>query len=169
MLDHLHNRYGNHVYMQRGNGIRWVCAEHVRSDSGFWASRTADFMAVDMWPSTGNAVHGHEIKISRSDWLRELRKPEKSLPFIELVDYWWLAVPDASMVRPGELPNDWGLLVLSGLGLRAKVAAPRLQHALPVVVQDRRDQPLPRGFVASLLRATHKTTSSQMGWSLDHH
>lgn len=162
MLDHLHNRYNNHGYMQRGNGIRWVCAEHVRSDAGFWAARTADFIAVDMWPGTGNAIHGHEVKVSRSDWLCELRQPEKSLPFRELVDYWWLVVPDAAIVRAGELPPDWGLMVLASGGLRAKISAPRLHLGGGTSLATHRDQPpLPRGFVASLLRATHKTSAGR--------
>lgn len=162
MLDHLHNRYNNHRHMQRGNGIRWVCAEHVRSDAGFWAARTADFIAVDMYPGTGNAIHGHEVKVSRSDWLSELRQPEKSLPFRELVDHWWLVVPDAAMVHADELPPDWGLMVLSGGGLRAKVRAKRLHGAGGTSLAAHREQAaLPRGFVASLLRATHKTSAGR--------
>lgn len=158
MLDHLHRRYNNIPYVQRGNGIRWVCAEHVRCDAGFWASRTADFMAVDMWPSTGNAVHGHEVKVSRSDWLTELRTPEKSLPFTELVDYWWLVVADPSIVRANELPTGWGLLVLNKGGLRAKVRPHRLNTTAGSSLAAHRAQPpLPRGFVAALLRATYKT------------
>lgn len=159
MLDHLHRRYNNNPYIHRGNGIRWICAEHVRSDAGFWASRTADFISVDMWPSTGNAVHGHEVKTSRSDWLAERRAPEKSLPFTELVDYWWLVVADASIAAPRELPENWGLLILTASGLRAKVGAKRLHAAQPTTsLQSHRAQPpMPRGFVASLLRATYKT------------
>lgn len=162
MLNWLHRRYDNDQYVRRGNGIRWVCAEHVRNDSGFYAARTADFMAMDMWPGTGNALHGHEVKVSRSDWLAELRKPEKAIPFIEVVDHWWLVVPDASIVKDGELPVDWGLLVLSPRGLRSKRAAPRL-HGMggTSLAAHRATGPLPRGFTASLVRAVSKTAESQ--------
>jgi len=32
---------------------------------------------MDLWPSGGLEIHGHEVKVSRSDWLRELKEPEK--------------------------------------------------------------------------------------------
>lgn len=154
MLDLLHQRY-NVTY---GNGFRWVCAEHVRSDAGFFANRTADFMAVDLWPSSGIAIHGHEVKVSRSDWLAELRQPEKAWQFRDLVDYWWVVVSDPSIVKADELPADWGLLVRGSGGLRAKVNAPRLSPPASSSLQGHRDRPpLPRGFVASLLRSTAKT------------
>lgn len=159
MLDALHERYNNRTAIARGNGARWVCAEHVRNDSGFFAARTADFMAMDMWPSTGNAIHGHEVKVSRSDWLAELRKPEKAYPFVEMVDYWWLAVPSAAIVKEGELPNGWGLLVLGPHGLRAKVRAPRLHRGGVTSLREPRD--VPRGFAASLLRAAAKTAMTR--------
>lgn len=166
MLDQLHKRYDNTQYIKRGNGIRWVCAEHVRSDSGFFASRTADFMALDMWPGTGNALHGHEVKISRSDWLAELRKPEKSFPFIEVVDYWWLVVPDRKIVRDEELPKNWGLLVLGSRGLRAVKGAPRLNAAGGTsLAAHRATQPLPRGFTAALIRAASKTAQAR-AWAM---
>ena len=167
MFEALHKRYSNDQYVRRGNGIRWVCAEHVRNDSGFWAARTADFMALDMWPGTGNALHGHEVKVSRGDWLAELKKPEKALPFIEVVDYWWLAVPDASIVKDGELPLDWGLLVLGPRGLRAKKAAPRLHGPAGTSGQAHRSQaPLPRGFTASLMRGVAKTATRAVSHTL---
>ena len=40
MFAALHRRYNNAQYIKRGNGIRWVCAEHVCNDSGFWAARS---------------------------------------------------------------------------------------------------------------------------------
>ena len=163
MLNHLHQRYNNSAYIHRGNGIRWVCAEHVRNDSGFFAQRTADFMAVDMYPGTGNAIHGHEVKISRSDWLSELAHPEKALTFTELVDYWWVVVPDVSIVPASELPDNWGLIVLRKNGLRAVVPAPRLHAPAGTSLNDHRNQPpLPRGFAASLIRATYKTAGREL-------
>lgn len=163
MLDELHRRYNNRRYIQRGNGARWVCAEHVRNDAGFQAARTADFIAIDLWPSTGNALHGHEVKVSRSDWLAELRSPEKADPFLRLVDYWWLAVSDARIVRSGELPADWGLMVLGAGGLRIKTSAARLRADADGSLASHQTQPpLPRGFTASLLRAVAKTTTNRL-------
>lgn len=156
MLDHLNNRYGQ---VNPGNGPRYAFAEHVKNAAGFSASRCADFIAVDCWPGSGLALHGHEVKVSRSDWLHELKQPDKAEAFKRYMDYWWLVVPDASIVKPGELPENWGLLTLvrdkwpgrglpnlDGHKLRAKVQATRLTP-----------ESLPRDLLATLMRSTART------------
>jgi hypothetical protein len=158
MFDLLHRRYDNTTLLRRGNGPRWVVAEHVRNDAGFWAQRTADFMSMDLWPGQGNALHGHEVKVSRADWLCELRKPEKWLPFSEIVDYWWVVAPP-DIVKLDELPTNWGLMILGNQGtLRAKRTAPRLNfHGGTSLQAHRETRALPKGFVASLMRSVAKT------------
>ena len=86
----------------------------VRSHAGFDARRTADFVAMDLWPSTRLTLHGHEIKVSRSDWLRELKDPSKAAEFIPYMNYWWGSSSDPRIVRDGELPDDWGLMAMRG-------------------------------------------------------
>jgi hypothetical protein len=44
----------------------------VRDAAGFDSKRSADVITVATWPSRGLAIHGFEVKCSRSDWLREL-------------------------------------------------------------------------------------------------
>ena len=155
MLDLLAQRYD----VDQGNGPRYVFAEHVRSEAGFGSYRdyrrgvvrttlrTADAIAVDLWPSSGNLVHGFEVKVSRSDWLAELRDPEKAEAFRPYCNHWWLVVPDADIVRD-DLPDGWGLLVAGKNGLRARRTAPELER-----------QPMSPGMTASLLRAAVKTAT----------
>lgn len=70
-------------------------------------------------------VHGFEVKVSRSDWLRELRtEGGKSHPWRSRCSHWWIVVPDRGIVRDGELPDGWGLLV-GTRQLRAVVKAAR--------------------------------------------
>lgn len=58
------------------------------------------------------ALHGFEIKISRSDWLREHKTDgAKSLAWRSRLNFWWLVVPDKKIIKPEELPDEWGLLV----------------------------------------------------------
>lgn len=160
MLDLLHRRYSQ---TNPGNGPRYACAEHVKNQAGFHARRCVDLIAVDCWPTGGIELHGHEVKVSRSDWLHELKQPEKADAFKRYMDRWWLVIPDAKIVKPGELPDDWGLLILSRRSstgkwpnfhsasieecLRAKVQAPRLTP-----------EPLPREMLATLMRSTVRTT-----------
>lgn len=152
MLDLIHDRYGK---VSPGNGPRYVVAEHVRNQCGFgnyWAApdapplRTADALVVDLWPSSGHLIHGFEVKVSRSDWLTELKDPEKAEAFKPYCDHWWLVVPDAAIVRD-DLPDGWGLLTVTPSGsLRAKRRAPKLDR-----------QPMPFEMHAAWLRATAKT------------
>lgn len=147
VLNLLHQRYCQVV----GNGPRYAIAEHVRSAAGFDARRTADCIVMDLWPSKGLAMHGHEIKVSRSDWLTELKDPDKAEAFKPYMDYWWLVVSDRAIVKDGELPADWGLLAPSasraGLGYLQVVKQAKRLHP----------EPIPKTMVAALLRATAKT------------
>lgn len=94
------------------------------------ADRRIDCVAVGCWRSTGYAVHGLELKVSRADWLKELRDPAKAASAARYCDHWWVAVGDASIVKPGELPDGWGLLTPSGRGLRQAVKPAKLDRVL---------------------------------------
>ncbi len=150
LLDLIHKRYSD---VNPGNGPRYVVAEHVRNQCGFgghWGTgplRTADAIAVDLWPSSGNAIHGFEVKTSRADWRTELKDPAKAEAFRPYCDHWWLVVPDAGIVQH-DLPPGWGLLTVTKAGaLRAARKAPK---------NDR--EPMPFGMTAAWLRAVAKTT-----------
>ena len=123
MLDRLLDRY---TRVRAGTiADRYVRAEHVRSTQNGYREfvSVADFIAIDKWPST-QAIHGHEVKVSRADWLAELKCPEKSERIKRFCNHWWLVVSDQSIVRDGELPDDWGLIVATQQGLRAKTSSP---------------------------------------------
>lgn len=151
MLDLLLARYTN---IRTGSiADRWVRAEHVRSTNISWRkTRVADFIAADNYGGDAQgsrlALHGHEVKVSRSDWLTELADPSKADVWKRFVHHWWLVVPDAAIVRPGELPEGWGLLSLenSGEKLRARIAAPRLTP-----------EPLPLDMTITLMAAAART------------
>jgi hypothetical protein len=147
MLDRLNTRYGKFS----GNGIRYTRAEHVKITTGFDSRRIADYIAVDLYNEPrggGPTVHGHEVKVSRSDWLTELRDPTKAEQFAQYCDYWWLVVADKDIVKTGELPPKWGLMVASGSTVRVLTQAPKNLDV----------QPMPRSLQATLTRAVMKTT-----------
>lgn len=147
LLDRLHQRY---AAVSPGNGPRYVVAEHVRNRAGFYANRTCDAMVVDTWPSGGLALHGFEVKCSRADWLRELADPSKAQAFVPFCSRWWLVVADRAMVKPGELPENWGLIAARDGGLRVVTSAPV-----------RPAEPLPWQMGVALLRATRATARSR--------
>lgn len=115
----------------------------VRNGTGAQrTTREADAIAMSLWPSRGTELHGFEVKVSRGDWLRELKEPAKAEEIARRCDRWWVAVAERDMVKPGELPPTWGLLAPRGGKLVQVIEAPRLPER----------GPLDRAFLAALLR-----------------
>lgn len=122
--------------------------EEVRNGTGYSRrERTADALAMSLWPSRGLELHGFEVKVSRGDWLRELKAPEKAEEFFRFCDAWWIVVADRTIVQPGELPPTWGLMVPRGATVKIAVEPKvRLQP-----------EPFTKLFLASFLRRVHQT------------
>lgn len=118
----------------------WVFFSEVPDRTGGCFHR-ADALAVSVWPSRGLHLHGFEVKVSRRDWLNELKRPEKAESIGRYCDFWWLVVADPAIVQDGELPSAWGLLAPSGKGLKTLVRATALKP-----------RPIDRPFLCSLLR-----------------
>lgn len=93
----------------------WVLVPQVRNGTGVQrTTRTADAVAVSLWPSRGIDAHGFEFKASRSDWKRELDNPAKAEEIGRYCAFWWVVVADPAFVHAGELPPAWGLMSLDG-------------------------------------------------------
>lgn len=90
--------------------------------------RRVDFLAVNLWQSRGHLIDGVEIKVARSDWVRELAHP-KADSWYGVCNRWWLAVPQG-VVHEDELPKTWGLLECLRFEdtwrMKVKVKAPEL-------------------------------------------
>ncbi|WP_225433571.1 hypothetical protein [Mycolicibacterium mucogenicum] len=69
-----------------------------------------DAIYVGFTSSSGRVLVGHELKVSRSDWLNELNKPGKADAWADQCHQWWLVVSDPAIVHEGELPHGWGLM-----------------------------------------------------------
>jgi len=132
-------------------GPGYIKLTQIRAATGFADENTADAMVFGDWPSTGNVLHGFEVKISRADWLNEVRNPNKNNSVKGYCNYWWLVIADEKMVKPDELPDDWGMMIWQGRNKKLKVVkkAPLLDP-----------QPLPNHFIASLMRHNEKDTIS---------
>ncbi|MFF2621221.1 hypothetical protein [Oerskovia jenensis] len=70
----------------------------------------ADALYVGFTGSSGRLLVGHEVKASRADWLNELAKPGKADAWADQCHEWWL-VTVPGVVRDGELPEGWGLML----------------------------------------------------------
>ena len=83
------------------------------------SNRRADLVRVGMWASRGTGVDVHEIKASRSDWLRELDDPAKAEAWWPYCNRFWVVAPPGIVQAP-ELPEGWGLLEFPSSGRRFK-------------------------------------------------
>lgn len=123
-----------------GGNDRYLCGQEVRLSS-FDSPRIADLIVQDTW--TGGfwgkesehlqyPRHGFEIKVSRSDWLAELKQPDKAMAFIPYLHYWSLAIPEDMKFEKSELPEGWGLYLISDKGARVKKSPTLNSKAIPM-------------------------------------
>lgn len=108
----------------RYSGSSWALFFEVANATGFAKNRSADAVAMSLWPSRGLELIGHEIKVSRADWLKEKKQPEKAHAVGRFCHRWWVVAADRTIVTREELPQGWGLLVPKGTGLGVVVEAP---------------------------------------------
>ncbi len=94
-------------------GDEYFMLEEVRDRAGFDVKRTADALVMGLWPSRGLHLEGFEVKASRGDWVNELHNPAKADVFWKLCHKWWVVAGDEKIVKKGELPDGWGLMVPS--------------------------------------------------------
>ncbi len=107
--------------------------------------RRVDAVHVGFTKTSGQILRGHEIKVSRADWLHELDQPEKASTWADACHEWWLVTPEARIVHPGELPPGWGHMVPDP---RAKV---RFRNIVPAERRAPETHAVPWEIARSLL------------------
>lgn len=149
MLELLRQKY---TRIRRGTAAdRYVRAAHVRAPIGYGvAKRIADYIVIDTY-GQGRLI-GHEVKVSRADWLRELREPDKAVEWQKHCHSWYLVVHDTAIIKDHELPESWGLMAPDSAGnLRVRTKAPE-QAASPIGLQQ----------IGQLTRAVAQTRAQEM-------
>lgn len=131
------------------SGPEWVKFTEVANSTGINVRRRADVICMNIWPSKGYVIHGFEIKVTRADFLHEMKDITKSEEIGQYCDYWWLATP-SGLVDVNEVPEKWGLIELTKGGMRIKKQAPRKDAP----------QNIPRHFMAAMLRKAHEEDKS---------
>lgn len=87
----------------------WACFAEVSDATGGRASRRADALALNLWPSRGLEIRGFEIKVSRSDLKRELDDASKAEAVGQFCHTWCLATPAGLVRAEDNVPPNWGL------------------------------------------------------------
>lgn len=122
---------------------RYAMLFEVPDAVGTSARRRIDAIAFDCWKSGGRKLEGFEIKVSRSDWLRETAQVDKAAPFVALCDHFWLVTSDVKIAKLEEIPACWGWMTATPNGLLVQRPAAPLPGA---------GKNLPRDFVIGVLR-----------------
>lgn len=141
--------------MVKHSGPEWATFCEVANSTGIHANRRIDFLALNIWPSKGYAIHGFEIKVSRGDFRREMENIAKAKAISQFCDFFWLATP-SGLIDPTECPENWGLIELTKAGMRVKKQAPK-----------RTPEDLTRGFVAAILRQTQSRHEPEIQAAVD--
>lgn len=85
-----------------------ACFNHLRLGTGWISEQTMDFWAMYLTPSTKFRTIGFEIKVSRSDFLKEIRDPDKRVMAMTLCDEFYFVTPKDLLTRD-EIPKNCGL------------------------------------------------------------
>lgn len=117
---------------QRYPTPEWAFLEQVRNRTGYDAAspRYADVLAMNLYASRGMELHGVEVKVARSDWLREARDPDKAEAIAQYCHRWWIAAPPR-VVLLDELPEGWGLYAYEDGKLKVVRQAPPREPVPP--------------------------------------
>lgn len=108
----------------------------VRNGTGYSKSvtRTADALALSLWPSRGIALHGFELKDSRADVLKELGDPAKADEIGKHCHFWWIVVSKETIIKKDEVPPAWGLIVIDENGVAKKKKVAPHREAAPMTI-----------------------------------
>lgn len=106
LTEALRRHYEATIKGNAGSGGTFVTEVGV---NGAWgASRRCDALHIGFTTGSGRILRGHEIKVSRADWLNEVNKPDKADFWADSCHEWWIVTPEPDIIHPGELPRGWG-------------------------------------------------------------
>lgn len=125
----------------------WIFFEELRFGTGYGrnAETEIDAWAMNTWPSKGFLKIAFEIKIYRSDFLKEIQDPNKRKPALSISNQFYFIGPKGLMSKH-EMPDECGLMEISPDGaIKTAKTAPERKISEPTW-----------NFIASLARRIQK-------------
>ncbi|MCQ9206248.1 MAG: hypothetical protein NG737_08065, partial [Omnitrophica bacterium] len=118
----------------------------VRNGTGYLkTTRTADAIAMSLWPSRGLHLNAFEIKVYRGNWLSELKNPQKAEEIAQFCDFFWVVAPK-DIIKIEEVPKNWGLMIPFGTTVKIIKEAEQLKP-----------KNIDKLFLAAILRKAQET------------
>lgn len=122
----------------------------VAKATALGAGRHIDALAMGLWPSRGMELVAIEVKVSRADFRRELKQPEKAEELAQYCDRFYIAAPEG-MIELSQLPPNWGLLERRDSGA--------IMETKPALRLDAK--PVTRNLLAAVMRAANRPRSAE--------
>lgn len=159
--------------LQQGNG--WIFLRELRTGTGMrhHELQRLDAFAFNCLPHTGMKRICYEAKLSRADFLNELRRPLKRRIGLRFSNEFYFVAP-TGLLEPSEIPVDCGLLeVGTAVGEQAQTTIRRDEGFLfldaatslycrVAVPAPWRDTPAPTWqFTAAMLRNAIRTVEAK--------
>lgn len=122
---------------------KWVYVEELTTATGSADATRIDAWAMHCWPSARHERIAYEVKVSRGDYLREMKTPGKRKYAMMFSNLFYFVTP-RKLVSPEEVPAGCGLMEYNADGrLYTRVSAPYRESTFPTW-----------GFLAAVTRRT---------------
>lgn len=91
----------------------WIFIPEMRMGSGYNGNsmQRVDAWALNTFPSSGHTKIAFEIKVYRSDFLKEIARPEKRIPAMTVSEYFYFVTLE-DVAKPEEIPDDCGWIIV---------------------------------------------------------
>lgn len=108
-----------------GGKVEGILIFELRTGTGYSAGEPSRIDAFHMEDvlSKGLKRTAYEIKISRSDFMREIKDPRKRRAALRVSNQFYFVTPPG-LLKPEEIPQECGLMECGEYGLIEKVNAP---------------------------------------------
>ena len=115
-------------------------------------TRYADAVAFNMFASREYKIIGFEIKVNRSDLLKELKEASKAEAIYKYCDEWYLIVANNILKETDEVPDNWEIMEINE------------NNKIKTIRKSKRNQNviLDRTFIASILREKNRPFSKEL-------
>lgn len=133
---------------QRHHEIRnWACFPELRIGTGYGkaSEQRLDLWCIHMWPSSGWSRITYEVKVSRNDFRREMKKPLKRRYGMLFSNQFFFAAPKG-VIPASDVPLECGLV-------EVVQKTPGSYDLVTTIDAPARDTPMPSwNFLAAICR-----------------
>lgn len=120
MSDGIWNALSKHA-----DGIKHAMFFELKLCTGWSGSeQRLDAWSIPLWPSLGKSIVAYEVKISRADFLKEIKNPDKRQAGLERSNEFYFVTAERVVKNLEEIPEECGWLLYENGELKTIKPAP---------------------------------------------